>query len=334
MPGKGISLLELDEAKGSLREIHSFTGVKNPSYLCFDRREKLLLAATENDENRGAVTSFRLSGNRALSRLSFIDGPGRANCHVNMDSTCRLVFAASYGEGRLKVYSLEGGRLIENILDHNYEGKGPNEERQEHSHAHQAVLSPDERWLYVADLGSDCLWIHDMDDLSAPPRSVKTPPGKGPRHMVFHRESQRLYVVCELIPALLVFDWDSRTGNLSLIQDAATVEDGDNPKAQPSAVKIHPSGKTVTLANRFTDTVTVFDINGESGLVENRLIFPGRGLICRDLEFSPSGKWLLMAYQESCDIQLCPFDQETGRPVVGWGEAFETGTPTCLVPLD
>ena len=260
-PGRGITLLELDEKEGRLREVHRYGDVKNPSYLCYNPAERLILAATENDENKGAVTSFRLTSGNSLEKLSVIEGPGRANCHVNMDRGRQMVFAASYGEGRLKAYSLREGALKENILDYTYEGHGPNRERQEHSHAHQAVISPDGRRLYVADLGGDRLWIHDLDRLDGKPRSVKTSPGLGPRHMVFHPESRKLYVVCELIPTLLVFDWDSGTGGLSLLQEILTVEEGDNPKAQPSAIKIHPSGKTVILANRFTDSTTVFDIN-------------------------------------------------------------------------
>ncbi|MDC7224740.1 MAG: beta-propeller fold lactonase family protein [Spirochaetales bacterium] len=332
-PGKGLALLELDEEAGTVREKFFLGNVTNPSYLSWDGENRLLLAAMEDGKGTGCLSSYRLTDEAEFSLLSRVDGPGRSNCHINRDKQRDLAYVTSYKDGHLKAYSMEKGTIGRNILDYAYEGKGPNEARQEQPHAHQAVLSPDKAYLYVADLGSDTLWIHSPDNLDRPPRAVNTSPGLGPRHMVFHPRNGRLYVVCELIPTLLVFDWNDKDGSLTLLQEIPTVEEKDISTAQPSGIKIHPSGKTVTLANRFTDTVTVFDLNGETGLAENREIFSGRGKHCRDLEFSPSGRWLMLAHQESCDIQLCPYNELTGRPEGEWGEPFETGSPTCIVPL-
>ncbi|MDC7220269.1 MAG: lactonase family protein [Spirochaetales bacterium] len=332
-PGKGISLLSLDEDRGMVTELSCEDKVLNPSYLNYDRASGILLAGTENAGKEGTLSTFRIKEDNSFRPISSIEGPGPSNCHVNRDPSRDLAFATSYKGGSLKVYSMDGAEVVENILYHFYEGKGPNEARQEQPHAHQAVISPNGRYLYVADLGSDTLWIHDLDALTGPPRPVKTSSGLGPRHMVFHPVSGRLYVVCELIATLLVFDWNEVDGNLTLLQEVRTADEQDIPTAQPSGIKIHPSGKTIALANRFTDTISVFDINEETGLAEKRNTFPGRGVHCRDLEFSFSGKWLLLAHQESCDIQLCAFDGKTGQPTGDWGKAFVTGSPTCLVAL-
>jgi 6-phosphogluconolactonase len=333
LSGKGISLLELDENVGTLTEQSFFKDVINPSYLHYNQEDKLLLSATENGKGTGCLSSFCLSTSHGLESFSHIEGPGRSNCHINRDPERDLAFVASYKDGRLKVYSMKEGLFLENILDYPYSGKGPNEARQEQSHAHQAVLSPNNQFLYVADLGSDTLWIHDLNRIEEAPRGVKTSPGVGPRHMVFHPQSNRLYVVCELIPTLLVYEWNETDGKLTLLQKSRTVEEADLSIAQPSGIKIHPSGQTLVLANRFSDTITIFKLNKETGLAENRDIIESRGTHCRDLEFSPSGRWLMLAHQESCDIQLCQFDENLGQPTGDWGESFETGSPTCLVSL-
>jgi 6-phosphogluconolactonase len=330
-PGRGISLLRLDESDGLLTEA-GVTPMKNPSYLWFDRRSDLLLAVTENDENQGAAASFRLAGGVPMEPLSQVEGPGRSNCHILGDGERGLAYTASYGEGRLKVYSLKEGLLGGAVLDHGYEGSGPNRERQAGSHAHQSVLSPDGRFLYVADLGSDRIWIHNPDSLSEPPRPVETPPGLGPRHMIFHPCYKKLYVLCELIPELLVFKWNKQDGSLVLKKRIPTVEEKDRTLAQPAAIKLHPSGKTLAVSNRFADTVSLFDLD-KKGRPVNRVIFPSRGKTCRDMEFSPSRQWLLMAHQDSSEITMRRFDPLTGRPLEEWGTTFETGAPTCLVSL-
>jgi 6-phosphogluconolactonase len=307
-PGKGISLISLDEERGVLSEQGIYEKVKNPSYLWFDKSSGLMLAATENGQNEGSITSFTLKG-KTLQENSVIDGPGKSNCHVNAFPAGNLAFAASYGEGHSKIYKLIGNELTETLLDYAYKGQGPNTKRQEHSHAHQAVLAPHKAFLYVVDLGCDAIWIHDIAHIESEPVKISTPPGLGPRHMVFH--GNKAYVLCELIPTLLVFDYDSATGKLSLIQEIATVEDPETSPSQPAAIKVHPSGKTLVVSNRFADSVTLFSLSA-SGKVERTAIFDSRGKICRDLEFSPSGEWLLMAHQDSSSIELCRFDGKTG----------------------
>jgi len=62
--------------------------------------------------------------------------------------------------------------------------------------------------------------------------------------------------------------------------------------------------------------------------------FPSRGKTSRDICFSSSGKWLLMAHQDSNDIQVCSFDPQTGRPENKWAQPLKLGTPACLILLD
>lgn len=329
-PGEGIALLSLDEERGVLTREFLYDKVKNPSYLWYGKNPSLLLAATENGRDEGCVTCFSLEDG-ALRERSLIEGPGRSNCHVNALPEKGIVFAASYGEGRIKGYGLAGDRFTGVLLDHTYPGKGPNHKRQEHGHAHQAVFSPDGRHLYVPDLGTDSVWVHDLADLSRKPARTEIPPGYGPRHMVFHRGLA--YVLCELIPRLLVFERNGETGALTPVQDIPTVEDLVSSPAQPAAVKVHPSGKTLVTSNRFADTVALFDIE-DTGRVSRADLFPSRGKTCRDLEFSPSGKWLLMAHQDSGEIVLRRFDADSGKPLEEWGETMAAGLPTCLVALD
>ena len=329
-PGKGITLITLDEDKGVLKETGVFEGVKNPSYLWFDSESALMLAATENGRDQGCITSFSYDGNN-LSEKSVIEGPGRSNCHVNANLSKAMVFAASYGDGHAKIYSLKDKSLTGTLLDYTYKGEGPNQDRQSEPHAHQTVLSPDKSHIYVVDLGSDAIWIHNLDKIDFEPVKISTPPGLGPRHMVFHGD--KAYVLCELIPTLLVFDYDPPTGKLSLIQNLSTVENQKNSPAQPAAIKVHPSGKTLVVSNRFADSVTLFSLTF-SGRAEKTAIFESRGKTCRDLEFSPSGEWLIMTHQDSDNIELCRFDGRTGLFLDMWGDSFESGTPTCIISLD
>jgi 6-phosphogluconolactonase len=99
---------------------------------------------------------------------------------------------------------------------------------------------------------------------------------------------------------------------------------------------VHPSGKTLVVSNRFDDSITVFRIIREKVKVHLEEVenFSTRGKTPRDMTFSPSGEWLLIANQDSNDIQVKAFDPGEGMTLDKWAEPFETGSPVCLVVLD
>lgn len=66
--------------------------------------------------------------------------------------------------------------------------------------AHSADLSPDGRLLYVADIGRNCVWVHDVDEqgLLGPAEKVVSPRSNdGPRHVWPHPAGRYVYVLQE-----------------------------------------------------------------------------------------------------------------------------------------
>lgn len=331
-PGKGIKILSLNEEEGHLCQVSCLGGVKNPSYLAYIPEDHLLFATAEADGGVGCVCNFSVNSGETLYELSQVNGPGKSNCHISTALARGMVFATSYGEGRFKAYSYGEKGIGTNIHDHSYKGSGPNEARQEGSHAHQSVLSPCGNYLYVVDLGGDSIWIHTLSNLADDPVKVAVPSGLGPRHLAFYQD-RVAYVVCELIPTVLAFNWSQETGGLELFQQVPSVDEKDKVPAQPAAIKIHPSGKTLAVSNRFVDTITIFFIDQETKVLTRVDLFESRGKEARDITFSSSGRWLLMAHQTTCNIELREFDPQTGLPKERWGEPFSAGSPTCVVEL-
>ena len=76
-----------------------------------------------------------------------------------------------------------------------FNGSGPNLDRQESSHPHQVVVIPGRNEILVPDLGADRAWRLAYDDrrgVLSVQGSVTYPPGSGPRHAVFHGSSSSL----------------------------------------------------------------------------------------------------------------------------------------------
>ncbi len=96
--------------------------------------------------------------------------------------------------------------------------------RQEGPHTHCAVISPDNRFVYAADLGLDKVLSYRLEPDAAtltpsPQPFVRTLPGAGPRHLTFHPDGRHMYVINELANSITLFDCDVETGMLDRTAD-------------------------------------------------------------------------------------------------------------------
>ncbi|MCK5735813.1 MAG: lactonase family protein, partial [Spirochaetaceae bacterium] len=328
VPGsRGISIYEWDESANKGRLISVYQDLHNPSYLCWDSSSRKLFAVSEVNEDSGAVTVFDIKEDGTLIFSGRQKGPGRAGCHIAVQHNPNRLFAASYSDGRLQAYNLDKGKIGAVVLNHSYQGHGPVTDRQASPHAHQALPDLIGQFLYVADLGSDIIWMHSLKVLDQKPSvSLEVPPGYGPRHLAFDSDGRHAYVLCELKPVLLVCIINPDTGKMTIIQELATVTQKKMKITAPAAVKLHPSGLTLAVSNRFDDTIAVFAISRRSapddGGVKLSFIdrFLSRGKTPRDITFSPDGSRLFIANQESHNICCRNFDAVTGLPGEGWGD--------------
>ena len=66
-----------------------------------------------------------------------------------------------------------------------------------------------------------------------------------------------------------------------------------------SAIRIHPNGSFLYIANRNFDAITIFGIKGDSLEVLEYQHTNGEEI--REFNISPSGKWLIACHQNSND---------------------------------
>src|SRR5205085_2671489 len=107
-------------------------------------------------------------------------------CYVQVDKTGKWVFVANYTSGSLSVLSVhKDGGLGEATTVIKHTGSGANKERQSSPHVHCTVISPDNKWLFVCDLGIDKIMIYAFDEKTGKLTEGKQPfyastPGDGP----------------------------------------------------------------------------------------------------------------------------------------------------------
>ncbi|HEX2476783.1 MAG TPA: lactonase family protein, partial [Lacipirellulaceae bacterium] len=270
-----------------------------------------------------------------LKLLNQQSSMGTGPCHLILDRTGRHVFVANYGSGSVAVLPVAAdGRLGEATDVVQHEGKSVNPQRQEGPHAHCVTLDPANRFLFVCDLGLDKVMIYKFDAANgklAPnkPAFAAVAPGAGPRHMVFRPDGRFAYVVNELNSTVTAFAYDANAGALKELQTVSTLPeyfDGPNTCAE---IGIHPSGKYVYASNRGHDSVVLFAVDREKGILSYVEEQSTGGKTPRHFGIQPSGAHMAIANQNSDTLLLCRIDEANGR-LKPSGVFAEAPTPSCI----
>ncbi|MFA6248598.1 MAG: lactonase family protein [Mucilaginibacter sp.] len=331
---KGIAVYRFYTETGRLAYLNQIDNVSNPSYLAVSKNNKFVYAVNENDQ--GEVSSF--SFEPKTGKLTFINKVstlGGSPCYVSVDKNQKNLFVANYSGGNIAVLPLNEdgsiGAAVQTIKD---DGHGPNKERQEKAHVHTAVLSPDEKYVLYTDLGTDKINITKYKGgknnpiVPANPAFVSVTPGYGPRHLAFSNDKKTMYLVTEMGSSVIVFDYNN--GKPKQRQDITLLPDGFKGQTGAADIHISPNGLFLYATNRGdANDISVFSINQENGeltFIERK---PSGGKGPRNFIIDPTGKFLIVAHQNSDNITVWRLDETTGK-IMQAVTRIEVGNPVCL----
>jgi 6-phosphogluconolactonase len=211
-----------------------------------------------------------------------------------------------------------------------------NAARQEGPHAHCAVISPDNRFVYAADLGLDQVLGYQLDPTSgklSPHRQpfVRTPPGAGPRHLTFHPQGRHVYVINELANSVTLFDYAAESGMLIERQTISTLPEGFAGVSYCADLKITPNGHFLYGTNRGHDSIAIYRI-GDAGRLTLLGIEPSLGKGPQNLAITPGGELLLCANMPGNNVAVFRIDPQTGS-LEHIGEPISMPSPSCIMML-
>jgi 6-phosphogluconolactonase len=326
-----------DAATGKLDALGAVGKVVNPSFLATDPHDRFLYAVSEVEgKANGGVSAFAIDRkNGSLKFLNSESSAGVAPCHLAVDKSAKMLVVANYGSGGVSAFPLEhDGRLgaISSLMEAH--GSSVDRERQDGPHAHEVVVSADNRFVYVPDLGLDQVRIYRLDPSHAKlaandPASIKQNPGSGPRHMAFSPSGKFAYVLGELKSAITVFSHDASTGNLTAIQTIPTVPAGYSGENAPAEIEVDKAGKFVYASNRGHDSIAVFAIDEQSGKLKEVQIAPAQGKEPRGMQIDPTGRFLFVGNQKSNQFVIFRIDPKTGQ-LTFTGQAIDAPTPVAF----
>ena len=298
---QGVLRCVLDGKTGKISAPTVAAEAKSASYVALSPDARFLYATAEAAE--GAVAAFAVEGDK-LRLLNTEASKGKGPTHLAVDAGRGNLVVVNYGSGSTTALPIKAdGSLAPATSSLQHVGSGPNAGRQAGPHAHGVYFHPKNGRAYVADLGTDDIFIYKFDaekGLLTPnqPKSGRVAAGEGPRHLAFHPNGRFAYVNTEMGLNVVVFSVE-RNGGLKEIQSLPTLPEGADKKGVSTAeIFVRPDGKTLYVSNRGHDSIAVYAIaqDGKLTLLQHML---GTPAMPRGFGLSADGRWLVCAGQKS-----------------------------------
>jgi len=337
---KGIYVYRFYEETGKMAYLSEIDGINNPAYLCVSANNKFVYSANENDVG-GALSAFKFEAPSGKLTLINSQPAGGGPAYVSVDKDQKNAFAANYGNGTLTVLPINKdgslGAITQTIKD---EGKGVNKDRQEGPHVHSGWLSPDEKYFFYADLGTDKLNIYRYHSSKIPaltpatPAFVEVKPGNGPRHFDFSADGKYLYLLQEMGAAITVYSVDG--SKLKPLQTVSMVAADYKGAVGAADIHISPDGRFLYASNRGdANEIVLYNINPDNGQLTFVERYRSMGKTPRNFIIDPMGRYLIVANQNSDNISVLKINPETGR-LTSTNNTITVSMPVCLklVPVE
>src|SRR5690625_57840 len=337
---EGIYVYEFDRETGVMEHIQTVSGRNSPNFQALHPQGHTLYSISNEvyagSAGHGTITAYRIEPETGLLTLMNEQSvEGRGPAHVSVDPLGRFVYASNYSEGNLSVFRIdENGSLSEAVQVIQHEGSSINERRQNAPHVHSIIPSADGRFIYVSDLGLDKILIYQVNAAtgqltSAQPPYAENTPGSGPRHFALHPGGKFAYSAEELSSTVAVFEVNQQTGALEQIQRITMLPEGYDGSNSAADIHLSPDGKFLYASNRGHDSIVIYEVDEETGVLDVVGHEDTRGGHPRNFLMDQYGDFIFVANRDDDNVVIFERNRETGE-LEYTGEQIHVPMAVCL----
>jgi len=332
-PGIGFSLAHFDTETGALTKPQFIMEAVEPAFFVIHPDGKHLY--TCNSAQPGSVSAYEIDPKTGrLTLLNQKPAGGADPSYIALDKASRYALVANYQGGNIAVLAIKPDSSIgERTAFAQHTGSSVNPQRQTRPFAHSIIVDPSNRFVLVADLGVDKVFVYrfnEKDGTLTPndPPFAAVKPGSGPRHVKFHPNGKWVYLINEIGSTVIGFNWDGTKGTLTEFQTVSTLPEGFTNTSTCAELEIHPNGKFLYGSNRGHDSIIVFAVDQATGkltLVEH---VSSQGKTPRNFAFDPTGRWIICSNHGSNNAVVFRVNETTGK-LTQTGQPVEVPYPFC-----
>ena len=317
----GIHRATLNLETGELSEPECAFKMVNCGFLALHPKEQRLYSLGRVSTGGAADTNlaaFNIGEDDSLSLINTVNSNGGNPTHLSVTHDGSTLLVAHYsGGGVASLPITANGAIQAPTTNIQHSGSSVDPQRQDKPHPHWIGASPDNKFAFVPDLGTDSVVIYKLNSAEhtlATHSSARVPDGAGPRHLTFHPTQPWAFVINELDLTVTAFSYDASAGKLTEIETVVALPPSEvkDVLTSGSEIRVSPNGRHLYAGIRGHDVIAVFEIGvgGKLKLIERE---PIRGSWPRNFALDPTGRWLLAAGAESDTVSVFKVDADSGR---------------------
>lgn len=325
----GIHVYDIDNKTRHLTE-RNVVPVHNSSYITKSRRGNYLYSIADE-----GVEVLQIEPDGGLTPINKVDIDGMRGCYLSTDVSGKFLFVGGYHDGKVTVVHTHRDGRLGSVLDGVFhQGIGSVAERSFRPHVSCVIPTPDDRYLVAVDNGIDQAKIYKVTSVTGKLHLydiLRFPLDSGPRLMVFSKDGKYAYVNCEILNQILVYRYDPDAETMfEHIQSVKSIFDDKDVSSASCALKISPSGRYLYTSSAGENTVGIFRIDPETGMLSKVLILPISGGYPKDIDVLPDEKTMIVLCHESNYMRFFTIDYEKGILVMR-GKQQYVETPNCIM---
>ena len=311
----GIHVYDIDMTKGVLKE-RTVVPVHNASYLTKSTNGKYLYSIADE-----GVEVLKIEPDGGLTPINKVGIDGMRGCYLSTDQSGRFLFVGGYHDGKVTVVHTHKDGRLGSVLDGVFhQGLGSFAERNFRPHVSCVIPTPDGKYLCAVDNGIDQVKIYKVDSTGTLQLFdiLHCKLESGPRLMCFSADGRFAYINHELTNTITVYRYDGSGKSLEFekLQEIETVMDKEEVSSACCAMKMSPSGNYLYCTSAGENTVGIFRIDKETGLLHKICILPISGGYPKDVDVLPDEKTLIVLCHESNYMRFFNVDYEKGLIVM------------------
>lgn len=327
---KGIQVYDVNLEEGTLTE-RSEVEVSNASYTAVSKNGKYLYSI----EDEG-VAVFKRDHNGDLARINSVDIDGMRGCFLATDVDGKYLYVAGYHDGKVTVVHTHKDGRLGSVMDGVFHtGLGSVAERNFRPHVNCVNITPDQKYLCAVDLGVDQVKIYKFNDETGKITLVdmlRCELESAPRIIKFSPDGRFAYLICELKNYISVYTYkDGPRGPVfELVQTISTLNEYHSKGSAACVLRFSRDWNYVLCSNAGDNSVGIFKIDRETGMLEKICILPVSGDYPKAADFFPDNRHIMALNHESNTMTIFRINYEK-KYFSLWGKPLKVETPNCVL---
>ncbi|MDD3339239.1 MAG: lactonase family protein [Lachnospiraceae bacterium] len=330
---KGINIYDVDVKEGTLT-FRKEVQVNNSSYVTKSFNDKYLYSIADE-----GVEVFKILPDGDLTPINQVDIDGMRGCHMSTDSTGRYLFVAGYHDGKVTVVHTRRDGSLGSVMDGVFhKGTGTVAERTFRPHVCCVRPTPDNKYLCAVDSGIDQVKIYRINeekDRLDEAEILRFERDSGPRIIRFSKSGKFAYVLCELTNSIEVYSYDGtgKTPKFEKIQEVSTLSDAEDVHDAAEGMRLSPDQRFLFCSTAGDNSVGLFKINPDNGLLEHRFTLPISGEYPKDMGVFPDGEHIAVVNNGSNTITTFTVDYKNNLLIMK-GKPQKLETPNSILIME